>query len=172
MAETTDPKPMNVTHPQTPQSTAQGSTPASTPTPTPARPTTAVPNPPVLPAKGPVPPNPLGASPAPIPVPGPNVPEAVGSSAVAHTAHIEAFNPKMKDGDVEMVGAAGSVFNIRGSGFGTSRGRVTLNGGTIDTTYWADNVVKGVLPNDARPGPVTITMADGSVLSGHFGKKK
>jgi hypothetical protein len=62
---------------------------------------------------------------------------------------------------VQISGVAGGPFNIEGKGYGTTAGTVIISGRVLPTTSWQDHVIKGMLPMDLPPGPVSVKTATG-----------
>ena len=67
-------------------------------------------------------------------------------------------------------GVPGGAFSIDGPGLGAGgAGHVlSVNGVLVPTTRWDDRSIRGTLPPDAKPGPVTI-QAGPKVLKGTYG---
>lgn len=67
-----------------------------------------------------------------------------------------AKTPVIVVGDAKL----GGPFSISGSGFGGSKGTLTIGGRVFDTTRWNDVSVKGQLPPGVR-GDVVLTTSSG-----------
>jgi hypothetical protein len=69
---------------------------------------------------------------------------------------------------VTIQGFPGGAFNIRGDGFGTKPGSLTIGGLLIKTTRWDDRQIRGQLPRGAVCGLVELTLADGTIRHGVY----
>jgi hypothetical protein len=67
---------------------------------------------------------------------------------------------------LEIIGAVGFGFNLRGEGFGTE-GVLTVGGQSVRVTSWQDTVIKGVLPERVQ-GEIVMTLPSGVVRRGTF----
>lgn len=63
------------------------------------------------------------------------------------------------------------VWNVYGLGFGETPGGVSLNGKVLEIVRWADRRIKGIMPKDAKPGPVVIITSSGIRHIAQFGKQ-
>lgn len=67
--------------------------------------------------------------------------------------------------DFTVVGVAGGIVNVRGAGFGTARGQMTVGGYGVPLSSWQDTVIKGLLPFGVK-GEVVVTTASGAKQKG------
>jgi hypothetical protein len=86
-------------------------------------------------------------------------------------AALKAYKAEMDAANKQFVlsGAPGSAFSVDGPGLGTG-GTLTVNGVVVPTTRWDDRSIRGILPVDAKPGPVVIQQTGGKTLNGKYGK--
>ena len=75
-----------------------------------------------------------------------------------------------KPSQLTIHGRAGLNYNIEGKGFGTVKGQVLISGRAVDVTAWTDTKVKGPLPVDLKPGPVSVRAGEQEFV-GYFGKR-
>ena len=68
------------------------------------------------------------------------------------------------------TGAPGTAVTISGSGFGATQGNSTLsfNGGTATVSSWSDTQIVAIVPDQAYPGPVTVTVGGITALGPTF----
>ena len=64
-----------------------------------------------------------------------------------------------------VIGTRGGPYNIRGVGFGSVKGTVSVGGQIVLVTSWSDCVIKGLWPMIAE-GEVVVTHASGAVRRG------
>lgn len=69
---------------------------------------------------------------------------------------------------VELAGQPGTMFSIRGSGFGNDKGRLTVSGRQIEVSKWTDESIKGTLPTDIESGEIVLRTADGVERKGEY----
>lgn len=64
------------------------------------------------------------------------------------------------EGQIVVSGRAGGPFMIQGADFGMVPGTVVVGDRNVEVTRWNNRSIKGMMPQDIRPGNVTVKVGD------------